>query len=262
MKTILLKNKLILAILLIATPLSQVIYAQAGGPENFEMQEFTLEFNSVNGPATSRTLELSFSESTSDDFDEGFDTKNLQLMQDDLNLLLNGEFFTTQAYSEITEEKIVDLALQASGTYDYTIELTGMVNMGDQNLELRDNLTGTIFDLRGGEAYQFTSVSGYFPNRFQITFKTTVLSQDDFNIESLDIRYVNNSNSIAVSNPNNIDVKGVEVFNIAGQKVYNNTSSINDSSISYAVNNLVSGVYIIKVLTDNNASLTKKVLIK
>ncbi|WP_111682408.1 T9SS type A sorting domain-containing protein [Winogradskyella tangerina] len=262
MKTILLKEKLILAMILIATSFSQVYYAQSSSDENFEMQGFTLEFNSVNGPATSRTLELSFSESTSDDFDEGYDTKNLQLMQDDLNLLLNGEFFTAQAFSPITEEKIVDLALQASGSYNYTIELTDMENMGNQNLELRDNLTNTVFDLRSGEAYEFSSESGYFPNRFQITFKTTTLSQSDYEIENLDIRYVNNSNTISISNPTNIDVKGVEVFNISGQRVYTNTTLLNNSSISYNVNNLVSGVYIIRLVTESNTSLTKKVLVK
>ena len=47
MKTILLKDKFILAMILIATSFSQVIYAQSSSDENFEMQGFTLEFNSV-----------------------------------------------------------------------------------------------------------------------------------------------------------------------------------------------------------------------
>ncbi len=262
MKQLLLKHKFALTVMLMLSTFTQFIFAQnsSDNAQNFEMQSFTIEFNSLNGPAASRTLELSFSESTSDDFDDGYDTKNLQLLPDDLNLLLNGEFYTTQAYSEINEEKIVDLVFQASGSYNYSIQLTALENMGAQNLELRDNLNEVTFDLRSGEAFEFSSESGYFPGRFQITFKTTTLSQNEFDIENLDVRYINDTNSITISNPNNIDIKQVEVFNIAGQKVYDNNTVSNESSINFKLNNLFTGAYIIKLVTNDNSILTQKIM--
>ncbi|MFC0603233.1 T9SS type A sorting domain-containing protein [Winogradskyella pulchriflava] len=263
MKTILLKKEQILSIMILIFCGSQNIIAQTGTSESAEtMQSFHLEFKNVDGPAVNRQLQLSFSENTSDSFDEGYDTKNLNLMQDDLNLLLNGEFFTTQAYSPITEDKIVPLALQTSGNYTYTIELIWSENLGDRNVEIKDNLLGTSFGLRNGQAYQFTSSEGYFPNRFQITFKTTTLSQADFDIQNIDFYYSMDSGSIVVSNPENRNIKGIEIYSILGQQVFSNQASNNNANITYEVKNMNAGIYIIRLVTENNGILTKKVLLK
>ena len=265
MKTLLLKNKFLLSLMLIVSLNSPVINAQGSsdGPSSAsDTQSFTLQFNSINGPLASRALELSFSETTSDDFDDGLDIKNLQLMPDDLNLFVNGEFYTAQAYAAITEDKTVNLAFQASGDYDYSITLTSMENMGSQGVEIRDNLLGTAYELTTSGTYTFSSVSGYFPNRFQIAFKAQTLSQDDFDMDNMDIRYVNNTRSIAISNPSNLDLERVEVFNMAGQSVYNNAILTNESLINYQVNNLKTGIYIIRLFTKNDTSLTEKVLIR
>jgi len=178
-------------------------------------------------------------------------------MQDDLNLFLNGEYFTSQAYSPITEDKIIDLVFQASGSYDYSIELVGMDNLGNQNIELRDNLLNTTFNLRSGDAYIFPSDSGYFPGRFQLTFKTT-LSDLDHDYDALDIRYVNDSNSIVVNNPSNQQLKNIEVFAVNGQVVFSSNAVNNEDIIRYDLSNLYSGIYIIKVEGENNNLTTKK----
>jgi hypothetical protein len=263
MKTRLLKKEQILSLIILICCGAQYIKAQSASSDNTSsMQSFQLIFNSVDGPTTTRELELSFSDHTSDNFEEEYDTKNLELMYDDLNLILNGEFFTSQAYSSITEDKVVDLVFQASGNYNYTIKLNGMENMGNRNIELKDNLLDTTFDLRGGGTYEFSSVNGYFPNRFQITFKTTTLSQTDFDIDSIAMRYVNDNNTILVLNPTNQSVRGIEMFSITGKQVYSSSTLNNSNSIAYKVKNLNTGIYILKLETENNGLITKKVLVK
>lgn len=261
MKTILLKKEQILFFIILIFCTSQDINAQNGSNDNASsMQSFQLEFSSVDGPEVVRELQLTFSDHTSDSFDDGYDTKNLNLMQDDLNLTLNGEFYTSQAYSSITEDKIVDLVFQASGSYEYSIELRDMVDMGDQNIELRDNLLGTSFDLRSEGAYIFSADEGYYPNRFQLTFKTTTLSTTDLEIDNIDVRYINNTNTISISNPKNLGVKNVEMYNMSGQLVYKNNMSHQESLIKYQVRNINTGVYIITMATDNNKFVTKKIM--
>jgi len=260
MKTLLLKKEYLLSFIVLIF-CATVSNAQGqSNNSNEPMQSFSLEFTNVNGPAVNRILDLSFSATTSDNFDEGYDTKNTALMQDDLNLFLNGEYFTSQAYSPITEDKIIDIVFQASGSYDYSIELVGMDNMGNQNIELRDNLLDTTFNLRSGDAYIFPSDSGYFPGRFQLTFKTT-LSDLDHDYEALDIRYVNDSNSIVVNNPSNQQLKNIEVFAVNGQVVFSSNAVNNEDIIRYDLSNLYSGIYIIKVEGENNNLTTKKIII-
>jgi hypothetical protein len=263
MKTILLKKKNILSVIILIFCASQNVKAQNESSVNAEaMQSFQLEFKSVDGPTVNRELLLSFSENTSDNFDEGYDTKNLQLLQDDLNLMLNGEFFTSQAYSPIAEDKVVPLVFQASGSYTYTIELTGSENLGDQNVELKDNLLDISFGLRNGQAYTFTSEEGYFPGRFQLTFKTTTLSQTKLELESVNFYYANNIDAIIVSNPQKVKVKSVEMFDMLGKKVYSNQDKKNQTAVRYPIRNLNTGIYIIRLVTENNAFLSKKIMIQ
>ena len=260
MKTLLLKKKYVLLFIVFIFCASISNVQGQSNNSNEPIQSFTLEFTNVNGPAVNRILDLSFSPNTSENYDEGFDTKNASLMQDDLNLFLNGEYFTSQAYSSITEDKIIDPVFQASGSYDYSIELVGIENMGNQNVELRDNLLDTTFNLRSDDAYIFPSDSGYFPGRFQLTFKTT-LSNLDLDNNALDIKYVNNSKSIVVNNPYNQLLKKIEVFAVTGQTVFV-SNALNDKDIMrYDLSNLCSGIYIIKVEGENNNLIVKKIII-
>lgn len=263
MKTRLLKKEQILFLMLLVFGYTQAFYAQnSSNVAPDDMQSFTIEFNNIDGPEVRRELHLSFSETTSDGFDEGYDVKNLELMEDDLNLISNGEYFTSQAYSSITEDKVAPLVLQSSGSYNFTIQLTSTTNMGSQSIHIRDNFTGDYFDLRSGNAFEFSTEEGNFTNRFEIFFKTVTLSQTDFEIESIDVRYVNDTNSIIISNPKNFDIKSLAVYAISGKEVYGNNISNSDSLIKYQVRNLNSGIYILSLMTENNSTLTKKVIIK
>ncbi len=61
----------------------------------------------------------------------------------------------------------------------------------DQDLFLRDNLTGQYYDLRSTEAYNFTSVAGSFTDRFQVIFQDPeALSTEEF-INDNTLIYVN-----------------------------------------------------------------------
>lgn len=263
MKTLLLKREQILSFIILIFCASPLIKAQNNSNDiAASVQSFRLEFNSVDGPSVTRSLQLSFSDNTSDNFDEGYDTKNLLLMQDDLNLLQNGEYYISQAYSPITEDKIANLVFQASGNYNYTIELTTMENMDNQSIRLRDNYTGEIFNLKNSGTYQFSSQQGYFEDRFEVFFKSEeTLSQTEFEIEGVDVRYLSASNTILVSNTNSSDVKDVEIYNISGQKVFSDNTVNDENLIKYELGKINSGIYIVKLVTEKNGLFTKKIIV-
>jgi hypothetical protein len=262
MKTLLLKkgNILFLAFIAFFSAQAQDI-SQTQGTN--DMQTMRIEFNSVDGPAVSRQLDLSFSEHTSDEFDEGYDTKNFEVEADDLNLLLHGEPMTEQAYGPITEDKSVPLVLQTSGNYTYTIQLTHTQNMNETDIHLKDNLTGEHFNLKSGDKYEFSSAEGYFPNRFDLIYKTqsVSLSVKDYAVEGLDVYYAFNSNKLVMVNQKNHAIKSLELYNITGKSVYNNQNLNNGATNAITLNNLSTGVYIVRVLTNENGLLTKKIIV-
>jgi hypothetical protein len=262
MKTILLRKANILFLAFITT-----FSVQAQGTSDTDddtMKTIRIEFNNVDGPEVHRELELSFSDYTTDDYDLEYDVKNLNVYGDDLNLSLNGEPMVAQAYAPITEDKEVPLLFRASGSYTYYIQLTDTENLAQQDVHIKDNLLGTYFDLRSGERYEFSSIAGEFPNRFQIVFKqqSVTLSQADYKIEGLNVVYAINTSNLVISNAKNKTIISVELYNIFGQSVYTNRNSNQDNSTRIQLNNLSTGAYIVQLITEDNGVLTKKIIVQ
>ncbi|WP_339752109.1 LamG-like jellyroll fold domain-containing protein [uncultured Winogradskyella sp.] len=229
------------------------------------MQKMRIEFTSVDGPSTRRELLLGFSEDTSDDYDYGYDAKNVEEYNDDLNLVFDDELMTIQAYSEIAEDKVVPLTLKTSGSYNYTIALTEIENISeDQEIYLKDNLADSYYNLRSEQPYEFSSEAGEFANRFEIVFQeqSESLSLIDQAIDDLNIYYAFKRNKIVVLNPNNKKIKSIEVYNVLGQSVYRNNAIYQSTYNEFEVHNLSTGTYIIKLMTDDNAMISKKIIVK
>ncbi|WP_138432321.1 LamG-like jellyroll fold domain-containing protein [Winogradskyella algicola] len=233
--------------------------------EESVMQKIRIEFNSVDGPQTRRELLLGFSEDTSDEFDYGYEAKNTEENDDDLNLVMANEKYTIQAYSVIEEDKVVPLVLNASGVYNYTIKLTETENIPeDQEIYLRDNLTNAYYNLRQGEPYEFLSEAGEFNNRLEIVFQgeSASLSQTDEIIEDLDMYYAISRKKLVILNPNNRAIKQIDVVNMLGQSVYTINNVFEGSYNEYDLHNINTGAYIITLTTDTNTVLTKKIIVK
>ncbi|WP_412559740.1 LamG-like jellyroll fold domain-containing protein [Winogradskyella sp. MIT101101] len=239
---------------------------QNSDPEEDPMQKIRLEFNSVDGPATRRELLLGFSEDTSDDYDYGYDSKNVEEYSDDLNLALEDELMTMQAYGPITEDKAVPLVLKTSGSYNYTIKVSEMENIPEaQELYIKDNLTGEYFDLRNEEQpFEFSSEEGEFNDRLEIVFQqqqSETLSQIEENIEDINLYYAMGRKKIVVLNPTNEDLKSMEIINMLGQSVAR-IGTFEGSYNEYGLPQLSAGTYIVNLTTATGASMTRKFIVK
>lgn len=239
---------------------------QNSDPEENPMQKIRLEFNSVDGPATRRELLLGFSEDTSDDYDYGYDSKNVEEYSDDLNLALEDELMTMQAYGPITEDKVVPLVLKTSGSYNYTIKVSEMENIPEaQELYIKDNLTGEYFDLRNEEQpFEFSSEEGEFNDRLEIVFQqqqSETLSQIEENIEDINLYYAMGRKKIVVLNPTSEDLKSMEIINMLGQSVAR-IGTFEGSYNEYGLPQLSAGTYIVNLTTATGASMTRKFIVK
>ena len=146
-----------------------------------ETQILRLEFGVSSG--ASRSFVIGFSEDATDGYDYGLDGGLINdPPDDDMGSLLNGQQYVIQAFAPYTPDKEIDLVLHASGNFTYTFKATEISNFPeDQDLFLRDNLTGGHFDLRSTEPYNFTSVAGSFTDRFQVIFQdSSALSTEEF----------------------------------------------------------------------------------
>ncbi|WP_431156864.1 LamG-like jellyroll fold domain-containing protein [Winogradskyella poriferorum] len=230
-----------------------------------EMQTIRLEFTSVDGPEARRELLLGFSDFTSEAFDYGYDAKNMGVGDDDINLSFGEEAMTIQAYSAITDDKIIPMVLNSSGDYNYEIALTETENIAeDQEIYLKDNLTGEYHDLRGEQPYAFSSEAGKHSGRFEVVFseQSQTLSDIEDSVEDLTIYYAMSRKKIVIMNPNGRELSNIAVTNMLGQTVYGTNSMYPGSYSEYQLNSLATGTYIVQVITDDNTQFTKKFIVK
>jgi hypothetical protein len=226
------------------------------------MQKIRLEFNSIDGPAARRELLLAFSDFTTDEFDYGYEAEVLEQSNNDMSLILDDKLMLIQAYNVITDDKVVPLSVKISDSHNYTIKITDLENFDDgQAVYLKDNFTGEYFDLRTNQAYEFSSETGIFNNRFEIVFQ----AGDALSIEHQEFQnsliYFNNDTNMLFVKGLQTDAKQVLVINMLGQTVqeFNQvTTQTLDNGLE--ISNLTTGTYVVCLKTESTVK-TKKIII-
>ena len=226
-------------------------------------QLIRMEFKTSGG--ASRRFVLGFSETATDGFDYGLDGGYVNdLPEDDMGSILNNKQYVIQAFAPITPEKEIDLTINVSGDYNYSLEAVEFSNLDEnQEVYLRDNLTNTYFNLRNGNAYEFTSAPGQFNDRFYIVFKNSqTLSNEDILLENTLI-YMNNLEEKLFIKGLNQDAKSITLTNMLGQNLKSMVDvSNNTMENGIIIHNLNSGIYVVNIETEGNDQLSKKIILE
>lgn len=227
-------------------------------------KKFRLEFNSVTGPETRRELLLGFSELTTDAFDYGYDAENPEINNNDLCLNLDGKNMNIQAYGDITDDKVVPLNFKSSGDNSFEIKITQTENIdASQAIYLKDNLTGTYFDLTQDTAYQFASNLGIFNERFEIVFQSEAqtLNVEESQTSENFVYYQRTEQKLYIKKLN-ASVRRIALVNMLGQTAleFNNVSQ-EELRNGLSISNLSSGAYVAYFRTDTQEVLTKKIIV-
>ncbi|MEL0455515.1 LamG domain-containing protein [Flavobacteriaceae bacterium SZ-1-7] len=228
------------------------------------MKKIRLEFSSTAGPETRRELLLGFSDYTTDAFDYGYDAKCTESNNNDLNLSLEGQNMTMQAYSAITADKAVPLNFKSSGDNAFEIRATELENMEEgQEIYLRDNLTGSYFDLTQDVAYAFSSGAGVFNSRFEIVFQSQsqLLGVEESMETKNSIYYLNNNKTLYVKKLHNKEGH-LALLNMHGQTILEMENLLSGQlAKGVELKNVASGSYMVCLRTEANEVLTKKIIV-
>ncbi|UTN05091.1 T9SS sorting signal type C domain-containing protein [Flavobacterium bizetiae] len=142
------------------------------------------------------------------------------------------------------------------GQFTISIDHTeGLFNQ--QAIYLEDKATGIISDLRISD-YSFATQAGTFADRFVLRYTDKTLGNGDFeNVEDGILISVKNKTINVLSSKENI--KDVTIFDITGKTLYNKKKI---SNTELQIQNLPSGnqVLLVKVVLENNATVTQKII--
>ena len=228
-----------------------------------EFKKIRLEFKAVSGPATTRELLLGFSEITNDGYDYGYDAECTDSNNNDFNLNFEGKNMNIQAYGDITNDKVVALNFKSSGNNTFEIKMSASEGIDqNQDIYLRDNITGTYFDLRDNAAYRFSSEQGKFNTRFEIVFQSEQksLSVEEAKHNENFVYYQNKTNTLYVKKMSSPATR-LAVISMTGQTVLELTN-VPQTTLNNGLklSNMVTGTYIVCIRTEDNQVLTKKII--
>ena len=227
------------------------------------MQKIRLKFNSTLGPSTQKELLLGFSEFTTDGFDYGYDAENTETSNNDLNLAQDRKDMSIQAYSSITDDKVVPLRFSSSGDNAFEIRISETINFPEgQVVYLRDNLTGTYFNLRENGAYAFSSGQGIFNERFQLVFQDEQqsLSAETKQMTESHVYYKTLTNTLYVKKLDS-DIQKLSIVNMHGQSIME-MADVSKGTLENGLQlpNMSTGTYIVVLRTDANNTFSKKII--
>jgi len=116
----------------------------------------------------------------------------------------------------------------------------------------------TYHDLTNSD-YTINLTTGEHLDRFQITFGTKEVENNNNNLTKIDMHFSNDNRSIIIKNPENKVIHNVKLLNILGQSVYISNTEFTEDYKEIKIKHLNSGAYLIKIRT-NKGIITKKVI--
>jgi hypothetical protein len=181
------------------------------------------------------------------------------------NVLSMYSLIGTEAYSiqgkalPFAVADVVPLGYKTTVAGSYTIAIENFDGLFEnQNVYLVDKLLNVTQNLKAG-VYTFTTASGTFDNRFEIRYNDgTALATENPISSTVDFTAYANHSQVALHATNTM--VSVKIYDLLGREVYN-AGSINVRDYKTPVLNLSDQVLIVKAKFDNNAAVTKKVIL-
>ncbi len=153
---------------------------------------------------------------------------------------------------------IVPMQFKAATAGQYTIAIDHVDGLftANQDVYLRDNLTGAITNLNTA-SYSFATESGTFASRFEILYQMPLGYVHPVFTSNQVIVYKNNTDEIVV-NAGNVEMNTVKVFDVRG-RLLEVKSAINASQTTLK-GGTANEVLLVQVTAQDGSTVTKKVI--
>lgn len=235
-------------------------FKTAKAAEEVERNRLWLNFTNTQG-AFKQAL-VGYIEGATNSLDNGFDAETMAgnsyvdfySINDALQLTIQGRALPFE------NSDIIPLGYNTSIAGDFTISIDhvdGVFN--DQAVYLEDKKTSTIYDLKTGD-YTFKTEAGTFDDRFTLRYTNKTLGTGDFeNVDNGLLVSVKDKVIKVTSNKENI--KSTAIYDISGRLIYDKNKV---GTTELQISNLQSAdqVLLVKIILENNYTLTKKIIFK
>jgi hypothetical protein len=234
------------------------------GAELLPIIKLGLEYKNAEELLLHHQIGISFQETNSFGFDNGYDSKVYETGKTDMYWKFpnNDTKYAITGVQAISDNLEVPLEI----IMDYSGEIVVMVDEIQnisKDIYLVDKLTGISYNVKADNT-TLTLEKGVHSDRFVLAFKpTSVLGLEDDLLSNYTTIYADNENdNIVISKSQEIEIKKVELFDILGKKV--SIWNIKEQKDTYRLDikkQIPTGIYIVKMNT-NKGETNKKVVIE
>ncbi|ESU19528.1 hypothetical protein FCR2A7T_16830 [Flavobacterium cauense R2A-7] len=225
-----------------------------------------IKIHTVLNDQYSREVAIAFSKKATDGFDLGMDAKTPEYT------LPNDAYFPIDATNQYVIstlpfdiDKKIPFAFKAGQQTTFKVTVGSTINFTDSDtVYLHDRVTGIFHDIKNN-FFEITLPAGVVKDRFEITFRDgnakEALRNAEF-AESLTVFQNNETNNLTIANSQMIDLKSCSVYDLAGKLVFTKNSLGSNAEYTFPTSNLSDGVYIVRVSSNTNLEMSKKVIVK
>ncbi|MBE7693744.1 T9SS sorting signal type C domain-containing protein, partial [Tenacibaculum finnmarkense] len=121
-------------------------------------------------------------------------------------------------------------------------------------------ITDLYHDIKNSE-YEFSLPAGVNNNRFEVTFINNTLSTTNNVAADFDVFQNNGNQLLTIKNPKVINLKSCTLYDISGKTILSKTNLGSNSTYEYNTAGLSEGIYIVKLITETNQEISKKISI-
>ncbi|HLN96356.1 MAG TPA: T9SS sorting signal type C domain-containing protein, partial [Flavobacterium sp.] len=175
-----------------------------------------------------------------------------------ISTLIGADRYGIQARPSFSTDDIVPMGLRAetAGTFTVSLDHADGIFAGEQDIFLKDNLTGVVTNLKQA-SYSFASEAGDFNDRLQLQYVNTTLSAPDFNANTVVI-YKNQDNVLTLAS-GAIEIQSVKIYDIRGRLVYTK-AGIGSNVAQLGDLKAEAQVLLVQIMSTDGRVVTRKVV--
>jgi serine protease inhibitor len=223
--------------------------------QNTQNDKFWLNLSGANTEFSQ--ILLAYLPETTLGFDGGFDAKQINTAGAVFSSMLDSEKMVIQSRGTFTNLDQVSLGIKTptSGLYTLGIGQKQGIFDGNQNIFLKDNLTGTTHNL-SLEDYTFVANNSEINSRFTIVYEAA-LGNNNLVFSPENVIVFENNKILNISATE--DLKSLKIFDIQGRNIFE-VQNINTKTM--VLNNFrpQQQFLLMQITNSNNQTVTKKVV--
>ncbi|MDR5589565.1 T9SS type A sorting domain-containing protein [Christiangramia sp. SM2212] len=220
-----------------------------------------------------RQILVTMDQNTTNGFDFGYDAPLIENNLEDMYWYFDKKGYVIQGVPDFEKEQVLPLAIKSKEGGEFTIKIDETENWPTgKELYLKDKVLDTIHDLLAADYISSTEQAGEINDRFEIIFfkeKAEIPDPDEIidpdELPEIDglvgISYSTFTKQVKISNFDMLDVSKVMIFDMGGKLIQEYDELPTQREILLGMRPVRSGIYIVKVFSENGIS-NKKVVIK